>query len=73
MSPTAALEIDHLSVQFERGEGEISAVRRASFAIPAGESFGLFGPSGCGKSTILRVIAGIQLDWSGRVTACGRD
>jgi peptide/nickel transport system ATP-binding protein len=71
--PRWALEIDGLHVQFERGDGEIAAVSGAHFAIAPGESFGLFGPSGCGKSTILRVIAGIQLDWSGRVAALGVD
>jgi peptide/nickel transport system ATP-binding protein len=68
-----ALEIDRLSVSFDRGNDDFTAVRAASFAIAPGETFGLFGPSGCGKSTILRVIAGIQLEWSGRVTALGAD
>lgn len=68
---SAAVEVDRLGVRFARGDGHMNAVRDASFAIAEGEIFGLFGPSGCGKSTILRVIAGLQRDWTGRVVAFG--
>jgi peptide/nickel transport system ATP-binding protein len=68
-----AVEVDRLAVSFERGTGEIAAVRDASFTVLTGETFGLFGPSGCGKSTVLRVIAGIERNWSGRVAAFGAD
>ncbi|MDR3496011.1 MAG: ATP-binding cassette domain-containing protein [Ancalomicrobiaceae bacterium] len=68
---TAALELDRLSVHFYNGRHDIAAVREASLSIAAGTSFGLFGPSGCGKSTVLRVVAGIELGWSGQVAAFG--
>ena len=68
---TAAVEVDRLSVHFERGSGEIAAVRDATFTVNQGETFGLFGPSGCGKSTVLRALAGIQLEWAGRLSVFG--
>jgi len=70
---TAAVEVERLAVSFTRGGGEVAAVRGATFPVEAGETFGLFGPSGCGKSTILRVLAGIQLQWSGRVAVFGSE
>jgi len=43
-----------------------------SLTIAAGQVTCLLGPSGCGKSTTLRIIAGVDRQDSGRVTADGR-
>ena len=55
----ALIDVVHLSVTFRVPEGFLDAVRDASFAIPAGESFGIVGESGSGKSTVLRTVAGL--------------
>ncbi|MCX5496035.1 ABC transporter ATP-binding protein [Kaistia dalseonensis] len=68
---TAAVDVQRLEVSFERDGGDVAAVRGVDFTVRAGETFGLFGPSGCGKSTVLRVLAGIQREWSGRVSVFG--
>ena len=62
------IAVDGLTVRF----GEIEAVRRLSFAVPAGASFGIVGESGSGKSTVLRAISGLNPDWSGRITIDGK-
>jgi len=49
----------------------IDAVRAASFAVGAGEAFGLVGESGCGKSTLLRTIAGLQPATAGGIVLAG--
>ena len=40
---------------------------RVSFTIDEGETVALVGPSGIGKSTILRIVAGIDTAFDGRV------
>ncbi len=43
------------------------AVRSVNFDLARGEFLTLVGPSGCGKSTVLRIIAGLEHETSGRV------
>jgi NitT/TauT family transport system ATP-binding protein len=44
-----------------------AAVHGVSFDLSRGDFVSLVGPSGCGKSTVLRVIAGLEEQSSGRV------
>ncbi|MFC3123612.1 ABC transporter ATP-binding protein [Pseudoroseomonas globiformis] len=62
------IEIEALNVHF----GSNHVVRDVSFRVEAGETFGLVGESGSGKSTVLRTIAGLNSDWSGRMTLDGK-
>ena len=66
------LSVADLDVWFGRPPDRVDAVRGASFSVARGESFGLVGESGSGKSTILRAIAGLVPDWSGRIEVDGR-
>jgi iron(III) transport system ATP-binding protein len=50
-----------------------SALRDVSFSIGRGELVCLLGPSGCGKTTLLRAIAGLDPQSSGRIELDGRD
>ena len=42
-----------------------------SFAVAEGESFALVGESGSGKSTVLKALAGLAPDWTGRMRLAG--
>jgi NitT/TauT family transport system ATP-binding protein len=63
------LEVDIAGKTFENAAGERhDVVADVAFALGAGEAAVLVGPSGCGKSTILRILAGLDPDFQGRVS-----
>lgn len=63
----AAISVDRLNVSF----GDSHVVKDLSFTVGQGESYGLVGESGSGKSTVLRVLSGLNREWSGNVAIAG--
>jgi iron(III) transport system ATP-binding protein len=63
------LRIEKLTKKF----GAFTALDRISLDIYEGEFVCFLGPSGCGKTTLLRAIAGLDVQTSGRVEQAGRD
>jgi iron(III) transport system ATP-binding protein len=63
------LQIEHLRKQF----GTFAALKDVSLSVNAGEFVCFLGPSGCGKTTLLRAIAGLDIQTSGRIFQGGRD
>jgi ABC-type nitrate/sulfonate/bicarbonate transport system ATPase subunit len=62
------LDVDIESKTFRNAAGEQhDVVAGVAFALDAGEVGVFVGPSGCGKSTILRILAGLDRDFHGRV------
>ena len=59
--------------QIERRFGAVEALRGVSFAVQAGEIYGLVGPDGAGKTTTIRVAAGLMLPDKGRARVLGQD
>ncbi|MFD1343035.1 ABC transporter ATP-binding protein [Litorisediminicola beolgyonensis] len=51
----------------EKRFGDSPVLGRLSFEIAPGETVAILGPSGIGKSTLLRIIAGIDRRFEGRV------
>ncbi len=48
-------------------DGPVVALDHVNLTIPDGRTFAVVGPSGCGKTTLLRVVAGLDVDFTGRV------
>jgi ABC-type sugar transport system ATPase subunit len=53
--------------------GKIMALDHVNLTIPDGQTMSVVGPSGCGKSSLLRVVAGLDADFTGRVLYDGQD
>jgi iron(III) transport system ATP-binding protein len=63
------LRIEHLTKRF----GRFTALDDISLEVREGEFVCFLGPSGCGKTTLLRAIAGLDIQSSGRIEQVGRD
>ena len=57
------LELDCVNKYFQKDH----IVKNASIKVNEGEFISLLGPSGCGKTTILRMIAGFEEVYDGKI------
>jgi iron(III) transport system ATP-binding protein len=53
--------------------GKFTALEAVSFQARRGEFLSVLGPSGCGKTTVLRIVAGLETQTSGKVFIEDRD
>jgi len=60
------VSITHKSYRAVSG-GSIEVLRDLAFTLKAGAVGALVGPSGCGKTTLLRIITGLDSDYTGTV------
>ena len=67
--PGAAASVIGLSKRF----GKTSVLENISFDVAEGEVLVLLGASGSGKTTILRIIAGLEMPYTGKVILHGKD
>ena len=73
MTTGAGLVLEDVSMIFQTGGQEFTALAPLDLTVPAGRFISLIGPSGCGKSTIFNIVAGLQAPTSGRVILDGED
>lgn len=63
------LEVDITRKVYTSAAGERHDVLgKVAFSLEAGQVGVIVGPSGCGKSTMLRILAGLDRNYEGRVT-----
>lgn len=65
----AVIEVEHLYKYYR----DRVAVHDVSFAVEAGEIFGILGPNGAGKTTTVECIAGLRRPDGGQVRVLGYD
>jgi NitT/TauT family transport system ATP-binding protein len=70
-----ALEMHNVSKSFAKVENDevTHALNEINLHARSGEFVSLVGPSGCGKSTILRLVAGLIMPTTGKVTVDGKE
>ncbi|MBN1432323.1 MAG: ATP-binding cassette domain-containing protein [Methanomicrobiaceae archaeon] len=64
-----AVEAENLRKSF----GYVTAVDGVSLSIPEGGIFGFLGPNGAGKTTTIRMLTGVLIPDSGKVSVFGDD
>ena len=67
------LKIKDVTKKYQAKNGEIEAIKNASFSVKKGEFISIIGPSGCGKSTLLSIIAGLEEKNSGSIEIEGEE
>src|SRR5216684_8173153 len=67
--PQPAASVVGISKRF----GKTSVLENISFDVAEGEALVLLGASGSGKTTILRIIAGLEQPYTGKVILHGKD
>lgn len=74
MNDGAIIQAEHLTKVFRDfwRRPKVKAVRGISFAVRAGEVFGLLGPNGSGKSTTLKMVLGLLHPTSGYLRVLGQ-
>ena len=62
-----AIYTENLTKEFQQRCEKITALKNMNLAVREGEFFCIVGPSGCGKTTLLRILAGLEIQTSGKV------
>src|SRR5438270_13678227 len=61
------------AVDLTKRYGELEAVRKASFSVAPGETYGFLGPNGAGKSTTISMLCTLVRPTAGTAAVAGFD
>jgi len=73
LSPANVSQIAASVVGVSKRFGKTSVLENITFHVSEGEALVLLGASGSGKTTILRIIAGLEQPYTGKVMLHGKD
>lgn len=70
-----SLKLENVSKSFAKVENDevTHALNAIDLSFRSGEFVSIVGPSGCGKSTILRLVAGLIMPTTGKITVDGKE
>jgi NitT/TauT family transport system ATP-binding protein len=67
------ITVRQLKKEFRDAEGQhITVLNGIDFEIARGEFVAVFGPNGCGKTTLLRILSGLDAEWTGEAVVDGQ-
>ncbi len=66
------IKINNLNVCYKNVDKQVKVIENANLTVKKGEICAVIGPSGGGKSTLLKVLAGIIVDYDGEVLIDGK-
>ena len=67
------IEVKNVSKTFGKNENINHVLNGADMTVNEGEFVSLMGASGSGKSTLLYLIGGLDRDFEGKITLCGKE
>jgi NitT/TauT family transport system ATP-binding protein len=65
------IRLRDLILNYETTSGYLKAIAGVSLDVKPGEFLCIVGPSGCGKTTLLRILAGLETNYTGKVEFTG--
>lgn len=66
------IKIHNLNVSYKNKDKHLKVIENANLTVKKGDICAVIGPSGGGKSTLLKVLAGIIVDYAGEVLIDGK-
>ncbi|MFS8831368.1 ATP-binding cassette domain-containing protein, partial [Synechococcus sp. R8-2] len=65
VSGKPVLELRHVSLQYPGKGSPVTIIRDVSFSVAHSEFVSIVGPSGCGKTSLLKMVSGLNTNYSG--------